>query len=1142
MNKKTQYRIGSVILVLGIIGCGVPVANSDGSRQLSVIGVTLKDTVLEKGIDGVFGGFLTSADAATIFDRSDAGEAEGLETGIRLLTKNDLQVTTDPTVDAVRVNIEGPIVYVNADPMYRFTIKVSASSYADVNVGVSIQEVPYLITDVSIGGESLSMMGGIYFGGYADITTILDTSLVPPELNSGVDISVTTDPVGIDPPINPGSITYDPESGYYSMPVVLEEIGDYNAFTLRVQITEKRTFTVTEVSIEGNVFLLEDGGNSDPNDDVYVYAGAPVSDIVGSAGAPGVPTGARIDVSGVDPNKDGDSVGELNSEAESVSFLEGVYSFTLRAGSIQYTEQSISVVVIHQVALQYKSDPSVSEHNDKFSIGDLDNERLFIAQADYLLGMSFSYNFRIELGGSVVYERNGATVNGTTEEIIIGLPDLANDGSASGVAFTYSEYAAGQSIELFISDMRNSRGYIVIAETLLRTQTSGIYDLYTWRDLQNMRFDLSGNYTLLDDIVFPDRNSEGFPSEGFSPVGSYVYDGTATNITKYAESQAFRGSLAGQNKMIRNLSIYRNNGENYTGLFGYIGYAGNMSGSYIRDVHFVDPMVRQSSTSSGTSVYHPLSLTTQEVLAASYVGVLAGGITGGAGLISSDSSDSTIELENIRVGYTSGIAESTIDPSNADKRFVEGQAMVGSIVGAAQNGVSIELYASSDHAVLVQGGSNTGGLVGTLENSRLVATGATAVQGYVQTKGGSSTGGIVGMVVDHGFIGSESSSVRLTSRVGVRKASGSGDSEKVGGIAGYAGNESGIYRVSVVGGSNSSGILLIQSDSYVGGIVGMMEDSRNSTSASWELTRHVAVEGRYAIGGYIGEVQRSSDGAVQIVSENSTLAVTAISLGGGLIGSIKDADVHDSYYEGTVRKAAGSTSSTILGGLIGGVSDSDLGKVVEIYRSGVYHEGAGMLGSTADLASLRIGGGGLADRVGGIVGTALSRGDMDIREVYVHADVYGNYAGGITADSYANEVRLEDIRVSGQIVGREIAGGVVGVINYPGGSGNWIAERVVIDLGPGGVSTTDVNLAIGYLDPFAYGSGPAYTTNQVYYRDTLSLANFPGTSAREPIVSRLGVNSTGIGLAALSLGGNWEDSSGELPILSNVPNKLRQLQ
>lgn len=111
------------------------------------------------------------------------------------------------------------------------------------------------------------------------------------------------------------------------------------------------------------------------------------------------------------------------------------------------------------------------------------------------------------------------------------------------------------------------------AETHMDTVPEGWIGVYTAEDLHGIRWNLDGNYILMNDIDIPDALYEegGLFADGFMPIGKKGYagiwndpDGKSLQKTK---SGAFTGIFDGNGYEISNLHITSPNG-NSTGLFG----------------------------------------------------------------------------------------------------------------------------------------------------------------------------------------------------------------------------------------------------------------------------------------------------------------------------------------------------------------------------------------------------------------------------------------------------------------------------------------------------------------------------------------------------------------------------------------------
>ncbi len=100
-----------------------------------------------------------------------------------------------------------------------------------------------------------------------------------------------------------------------------------------------------------------------------------------------------------------------------------------------------------------------------------------------------------------------------------------------------------------------------------RVPPSPVYHIYDVWDLQSMRFDLHGDYTLMKDID-ASMTMEWNDGAGFVPVGT--------------DANRFTGSFHGRNHTIKGLYINRPD-TNDVGLFGYLGEDGVVSNAGMLD-------------------------------------------------------------------------------------------------------------------------------------------------------------------------------------------------------------------------------------------------------------------------------------------------------------------------------------------------------------------------------------------------------------------------------------------------------------------------------------------------------------------------------------------------------------------------------
>ncbi len=207
-------------------------------------------------------------------------------------------------------------------------------------------------------------------------------------------------------------------------------------------------------------------------------------------------------------------------------------------------------------------------------------------------------------------------------------------------------------------------------------------EIRTWYDLDDVRNNLRGHHTLVNDL---DSTTPGYTElasaaanggKGWDPIiGPFI-----TNMGLVG----FRGTFDGQRYEIRDLFINRPD-ENYIGLFGYVDEVG-----YIENINVVNMNVTG--------------------------GMAVGGMTGGnSGIVSTCYSTGSVSGNDRSVGGLVGQSSGTISSSYSNCN-VSGDYRVGSLVGENDGTVS-NSYSNSN----VAGNTDVGGLLGsntgTLTNS-----------------------------------------------------------------------------------------------------------------------------------------------------------------------------------------------------------------------------------------------------------------------------------------------------------------------------------------------------------------------------------------------------------------------------------------
>jgi hypothetical protein len=426
---------------------------------------------------------------------------------------------------------------------------------------------------------------------------------------------------------------------------------------------------------------------------------------------------------------------------------------------------------------------SYSDKADRFGGGDFSRDTLFLLSNI----PDGSWEYTLKLGGEIQVGR---------VEVVDEQAKIANNHRVE----TWLECVTDDSITLYMT--LYSEDYIMTEHTDSFSFVNEMYLIRSWQDLQAMCYDPMGSYSLKNDITFPEPATEGFPEQGFVPVG------TAGPSAAFLLN-AFKGSLNGYGYKIKNFSIDRAD-LNYVGLFGVIADAN------IKDLY--------------------LEISSSGIRGGSYVGAIAGYVARKS------------VIENCKViGNVSGLNQvggiageiemhSAITLSRTTGG-VEGKNYVGGIVGTAREGSSVS---TSFVEGKINGNDYLGGLVGhnksILDNSQ-----AGGEINSIEISGGNFIGGLCGY--NNGEI--------LGCRVINAGIEGKND---IGGLTGFADTLS-VHRESCskagvngeirVGGmigsnhgkiSNSYVIGKVEGQSYVGGLVGDFYSEVTNSYASADVS------------------------------------------------------------------------------------------------------------------------------------------------------------------------------------------------------------------------------------------------------------------------------------------------------------------
>ena len=459
---------------------------------------------------------------------------------------------------------------------------------------------------------------------------------------------------------------------------------------------------------------------------------------------------------------------------------------------------------------------------------------------------------------------------------IAGLPagltaTVAGNGCAiSGTATTP---LAQSSYILSASNAAGTSTTTIAIEILIPVDrdANGLIELYTLRQLHNMRYNLNGDsyktstadtgstvgcpdagcngYELMNDLDF-DTDGDGTWTQdgsgnysldsGDSAAPYFVIDSSGSGGWQpvgNSTNNAFNAIFDGNGYVIRNLAI-RSELTNI-GLFGVTA-----ANTIIRNVGLVNNLSDYTGSSNGLN----------------YVGGLVGfqnggSITGSYATGNADGGAGTFDYVGGLVGRQfSGSIRASYATGDADGGDGNGDT-VGGLVGWQNGGSITGSYATGN----ADGGGSVGGLVGYQQGGSITGSYATG-----NADGGGSVGGLVGRQ----FSGS------ITASYATGNADGGG---YVGGLVGF--QSGGSIRASYATGNADGGD---GSSDRVGGLVGW----QNSGS----------ITGSYATGNADG-----GDGNLDLV--------------GGLVGSQQGGSIRASYATGNAD--GGDGSFDVAGGLVG---------------------------------------------------------------------------------------------------------------------------------------------------------------------------------------------------------------------------------
>jgi hypothetical protein len=379
-----------------------------------------------------------------------------------------------------------------------------------------------------------------------------------------------------------------------------------------------------------------------------------------------------------------------------------------------------------------------------------------------------------------------------------------------------------------IADVRAASTTITVNGRYSITASFAIaLEIHDWYDLDAIRHNLAGNYTLMNDL---DSTTAGYGElarpaanggKGWQPIGSY--------------DAAFTGSFDGQGYEIRGLFINRPD-EDDVGLFGDVEQSGVIKNVGVAEatvvgqdhvggllgVNWEEGTVSNSyytGNVTGSSHHYHVggllggnegtvsnSYSTGNVTGGGYVGGLVGTNTG---TVRNAHSGSTVTANDELVGGLAGMNVGTVSNSSCTGN-VTGNLGVGGLAGgngaAGSPGTVTNCYATGS----VSGETYVGGLIG----------------------GNSYEGSIVSNSFATGSVTGESSVGGL---VGANQRSTVADCYCIGHVTGID-NVGGLLGENLIDGnvSNSYSTGSVTGESFVGGLVGSNEEGSVSNSF-WDL-------------------------------------------------------------------------------------------------------------------------------------------------------------------------------------------------------------------------------------------------------------------------------------------------------------------
>jgi|GEM_PF-2370489 len=656
------------------------------------------------------------------------------------------------------------------------------------------------------------------------------------------------------------------------------------------------------------------------------------------------------------------------------------------------------------------------------------------------------------------------------------------------------------------------------SETITESTTAVIsYSISNCQELQAMRDDLDGNYTLTGNIDCENLTEDGNPVN-FEPVGN--------------GKQFFAGSLNGNNFTISNLTIdvtETNDGTSYigAGLFGVVAGANlqniTLENASVTGIATLDPTVDTDGNGLPDAPVLPIDpenptlptaeeavATGQEAGQQAFYGLQTltrwalgsvAGVVGGSGTYSNIKSNNAVVA-----GSVSGGVFGIVVPLST---FTEDNGSIIDLSDAASSLTINEISSSGDVSGFISGGLI--GIAAARPNLQVVEPGNLTIQNSFSTASVSANigGGILGFgsslsalailgtqnnttpdVVNN--ISTQNIVIQNSYATGPVSACQSPSEIRIGALGGVIGAGSGVFIESsyatgtvstcsansltdltfgnayggALGGLSGALILSSISNSYATGNVSAINTLPSDTD---KFPVYIGVAG-----GLSGILINSGDqnGRYAVSSSYATGNVSAesptglVSINAGLVGVyIGSGTIQSSYATGQVRNTMQSSSqggASIAGGLLGvGIGldvPYNLGLILQDPIAPTYGLVINNSYATGEIRNTKIGPGVNATISGGATGVML--GKVTLANSHALGNVVNDNRESIEVDTgYGGEAVLETVSKNDNSI--SIAGGLSGVA---------IGSDIVPIISPDLVDPATAPAAIRIDSTFAKGS------------------------------------------------------------------------